>query len=217
MNQTINKEINIKTIEQQTYKFTLQDGLYDIAYATLLISFALAPLLREHIYLGYIPFLIIPAPLIILLGKRYITQPRIGIVKFGQQRKQRQKKMILISSILIPITIILVLLTALGLFGITTGNILGGYAIPIGAAIFAIFITGLAAYLIQFPNLLIYGTAIGIGILVSELLQTPIGEPLNGIIAFGISGTVLLIIGLVILNRFIKKYPLPDEETTHAR
>ncbi|MBN2065627.1 MAG: hypothetical protein JW771_02335, partial [Candidatus Thermoplasmatota archaeon] len=78
--------LNLKEIEKKAYRFTFNDGLYDMTYGTLLVSIAVAPILREMIYLGYIFFLIVPAPLIILLGKKYITIPRIGIVKFSRTR-----------------------------------------------------------------------------------------------------------------------------------
>jgi hypothetical protein len=60
-------------------------------FGVLLVSFALAPILREVIGLGYILFLVIPAPLILTLGKRYISVPRIGIVKFGLNRQVAHK------------------------------------------------------------------------------------------------------------------------------
>ena len=63
------EKIDLKQVEKQTYLFTFSDGLYDMAYGSLLIFSAIAPILREMIYLGYIFFMILPAPLIILIGK----------------------------------------------------------------------------------------------------------------------------------------------------
>lgn len=206
------ENINLKELEKKAYGFYFKDGIYDMAYGTLLITFAIAPILREIIYLGYIIFLIIPAPLIILLGKKYITVPRIGIVKFNKNRVKKQKRIILISSILIPFTIFLLFLTVIEVFPGNIGTMLGGYAIPVGAGVFAIILLSAVAYSIDFPHFYIYGIIIGLGIPFADILHKIIGPPMDSLIAFGITGIVLLIFGIVTLSKFLQKYPIPKEE-----
>lgn len=206
--------MNLKEIEKKAYRFTFTDGIYDLTYATLLIMIALAPILRELIGLGYILFLVIPAPLLLLLGIRYISVPRIGLVKFNQHRKTTQKKIAIICIILLPLTVILVLLTAAQIFPGSYGTLLGVYTVPIGGALFAIALLSLIAYFIEFSHLYAYGLAIGLGILISELLYDPVAPPWNSVIAFGISGTLLFIYGIIELVRFIRTYPLPKEENS---
>jgi len=206
--------INLKDIEKKAYRFTFNDGIYDLTYATLLIMFALAPILRELIGLGYILFLVLPAPLLFLLGIRYISLPRIGLVKFNQRRKTTQKKLAILCIILVPLTVILVLLTAVQIFPGSYGTLLGVYTVPIGAAFFAIAFLSFLAYLLEFSHLYAYGLIIGLGILISELLHDPVAPPWNSVIAFGISGTLLFIYGIIELVRFIRTYPLPKEENS---
>ena len=88
----MNEKIDLKKVEKQTYRFTFTDGLYDMAYGCLLVFIAIAPILREILYPSYIIFLILPAPLILILGARFITVPRIGIVKFNQNRTKSRNK-----------------------------------------------------------------------------------------------------------------------------
>jgi hypothetical protein len=211
------EKINLREIEKKSYRFTFKDGIYDIAWGTLLLSFALAPILREIIYLWYIVIVIPPAPLIIILGKRFITAPRIGIVKFDKKRSKSMKKMILISSILVPITIIILLLTVINIFPGDIGSLLNGYSIPIGAGIFAIILLSVCAYLIDFPNMYIYGIIIGLGIPITEILQRYIGSPTDNLVTFGITGLILLIFGLYTLIKFIQKYPIPQSEIINAK
>ena len=213
----MNQKINLKEIERKSFKLFFKDGIFDIAWGTLLISFALAPILREIIYLWYIIIVIPPAPLIILLGKKFITAPRIGIVKFDEKRRKTQKKLILMSSILIPITIIILLLTVINIFPGNIGSALNGYAIPIGAGIFAIVLLSIFAYLLDFPNMYVYGILIGVGIVVNEILQNYITPPFESLITFGTAGTILLIIGLFTLKNFIQKYPIPKMETKNEK
>ena len=210
------ENINLKELEKKAYRFAFKDGIYDIAWGALLISIAIAPILREIIYLGYIIFLILPAPLIIILGKKYITAPRIGIAKFNQKRIKAQKRIVLISSILIPLSILLVILTAMGIFPGNIGSMLGGYAIPVGAGIFAIVLLSGTAYLIDFPHFYIYAVIIGLGIPIADILHNTIGPPMDNLLTFGVAGIVLLIFGIVTMSRFLQRYPIPKEEIPNA-
>jgi hypothetical protein len=205
------EKIDLKKIEKQAFRFSLQDGLYDIAYGTLLISFALAPFLREIIGLGYMLIVVPPAPLILILGKKYIVIPRIGIVKFDLKRREAKKKITIISAILFPLTVLAVILTIIGIFPGSYVSILGQYTVPIGAGIFAIILLSICAYLMDFPHMYLYGLAIGFGIPITELLEPIVGDPMNGLIALGIPGLLLLIFGIISFSKFLHKYPIPKE------
>ena len=208
--------MNLKEIEKKAYRFTFQDGIYDIMFGVLLASFALAPIIREVIGLGYILFLVIPAPLILVLGKKYITVPRIGIVKFGLKRQASYKKLVTISIILVILTVILLIMTITKNFPGTLGTMLDGFAVPLIIGISTIIGMGVFAYIKDFPHLWVYGLIIGLGIIVAEVLYKTVGPPLNGIITFGIPGILVLFYGVVILFRFLRKYPLPKEEIVNG-
>ena len=208
----MNEKIDIEKIEKQTYQFTFSDGIYDMAYGTMLIIFAIAPILREIIYLWYILFMIIPAPLIILLGKRYITLPRIGIVKFGEKRDKARNKIHLLTAILFPLTVIVVVLTFIGMFNIKVT----GYIVPVGAGIFAIVLLSSIAYILHYSHFYLYGISIGLGIPLSELIEPIVGEPYDYLISFGISGLMILLFGLRTFLRFINMYQIPKEELSYV-
>jgi hypothetical protein len=207
------EKIDLKKIEKQTYRFTFTDGLYDMAYGSLLVFTAIAPILREIIYLGYIFFMILPAPLILILGKKCITIPRIGIVKFNQDRTKAKNKIRFLTAVLFPITVLMVVLTYLGIYNLT----LSGYIVPLGAGIFAIVLLSSIAYIINYQHFYIYAVSIGLGIPLTELLKPILGDPLNYLVSFGISGTLILIYGIITLIKFIKKYPIPKEEMSIVR
>ncbi len=207
------EKIDLKKIEKQTYQFTFTDGLYDMAYGSLLFFIAIAPILREILYPSYIIFLILPASLILILGKRFITIPRIGIVKFNQNRTKSQHKLMLLIAILVPITIIMVILTFLGIYNIRVG----GYIVPVAAGLFALSLLSLIAYIMEYSHFYLYAVSIGLGIPLAELLEPLFGEPLDYIFSFGISGTLILIYGIITLIKFIKKYPIPNEEISSVK
>ena len=208
----MNEKIDLKKIEKQTYQFTFTDGLYDMAYGCLLCFFAIAPILREFLYPSYIIFLVLPAPLIIILGKLFVTIPRIGVVKFNQNRDKSKNKIGVLIAILFPITVVLVVLTYLGVYNIK----IGGYIVPIGAGLFALILLSVIAYVMDYPHFYLYAVSIGLGIPLASLLKPIFGDPMHYIISFGISGTLILIYGIFTLTKFIKKYPLSKEEISRV-
>ena len=203
----MNEKIDLKKVEKQTYQFTFTDGIYDIAYGSLIFFIAIAPILREILYPSYIIFLILPPSLIIILGKIFITVPRIGIVKFNQNRTKSRNKIGLLIAILLPITVIMVVLTFLGLYNIKVG----GHIVPIGAGLFVIILLSTIAYVSDYPHFYLYGVSLGLGQPLATLIKPIFGEPLHYLISFGISGTLILIYGIITLIKFIKKYPIPKE------
>jgi len=207
------EKIDLKKVEKQTYRFTFTDGLTDMTYGSLLIIIAIAPILREILYPSYIIFLILPPSLIIILGKIFITVPRIGIVKFNQNRTKSRNKIGLLIAILLPITVIMVVLTFLGIYNIKVG----GYIVPVGAGLFALILLSLIAYIMDYPHFYLYAVSIGLGIPLAALIKPIFGEPLHYILSFGISGSLILIYGIITLIKFIKKYPIPREELTNVK
>ena len=209
----MNEKIDLKKVEKQTYQFTFTDGIYDMAYGSLIFFIAIAPILREILYPSYIIFMILPASLILILGKRFITVPRIGIVKFNQSRTKSRNKIGLIIAILFPITVVLVVLTYIGVYNIRVG----GYIVPIGAGLFALILLSTIAYIMDYPHFYLYAVSIGLGIPLATLLKPIFGEPLHYLISFGISGTLILIYGIITLIKFIKKYPIPKEDIPNVK
>ena len=209
----MNEKIDLKKVEKQTYRFTFTDGLYDMAYGSLIFFIAIAPILREILYPSYIIFMILPASLIIVLGKRFITVPRIGIVKFNQRRTKSRNIIGLLIAILFPITVLIVVLTFLGLYNIKVG----GYIVPVGGGMFALILLSFVAYTMDYPHFYLYAVSIGLGIPLASLLKPIFGDPMHYIISFGISGTLILIYGIITLIKFIKKYPITKEEISNVK
>jgi len=209
----MNEKIDLKKVEKQTYRFTFTDGLYDMAYGSLLIFIAIAPILREILYPSYILFMVLPPSLIFLLGARFITVPRIGIVRFNQKRTKSRNKIGLLIAILFPITVVMVVLTYLGLYNIKVG----GYIVPVGAGVFVLVLLSVIAYILDYPHFYLYAVSIGLGIPSAALLKPIFGEPLHYLISFGISGSLIFIYGTITLVKFIKKYPVPKAEISDVK
>jgi hypothetical protein len=101
----------------------------------------------------------------------------------------------------------MVVLTFLGVYNIKVG----GYIVPIGAGLFALILLSVIGYIIDYPHFYLYAVSIGLRLPFAALLKPICGEPLHYIISFGISGTLILVYGIITLVKFIKKYPKPKE------
>jgi len=205
---------DIKKMEKKAWMSTFQDGLWDIYFGLIIMGLGLPWLggffgLPETV--GMLVFVFTwdgGAIIIFLLGKKYITQPRMGFVKFGQIRKKRNKFLALFLAMMVAFTVITLIFTIAGLFQVY----LPGFLVML--LIGLLFITlpfSLIAYFMQLKRLYLYAILGGLGFFISELLSPFFGAPYQDIIPFGGTGLVITIIGLTIFFRFLRKYSIKEE------
>jgi hypothetical protein len=150
--------------------------------------------------------------ILFLLGKKFITQPHLGKVKFGIKQKSRKLKIVIVLSIN---TIILLIVYIIQLIN------------PALWLIFPVYIQGLitgllfitvplcfAAYFLQYPRLYFIAILVGLSFFLSDLFSIYIPEPFDALIAFGIISFIIIFIGMISLIKFIRKYPKPKEESS---
>ena len=207
------EHIDIKAMEKKAWISTLQDGLWDIYFGLLIMGMGFSWLggffgLPETVdvlvtIFGWDTGVI----LVFFLGKKYITQPRMGFVKFGQIRKKRNKLLGLFIGLMVAFTLIIFIFTLLGMFQLH----LPGFMVML--LIGVLFITlpfSIIAYFLQLKRLYIYALLGGFSLFTSELLLPIIGTPYNDIIPFGGVGLVITITGLTIFFKFLQKYSKKD-------
>jgi hypothetical protein len=69
----------------------------------------------------------------------------------------------------------------------------------------------------NYPHFYLYAVTIGLGIPLASLLKPIFGDPMHYIISFGISGTLILLYGIITLIKFIKKYPKLKEDISNVK
>lgn len=144
--------------------------------------------------------------LILVFGKKYITTPRLGFVKFGEIRKKTKKKLLIILLINAVVACILLFFRISNFF----------HPLHLNASIESLvigilFITlpfSVIAYFLDFYRLFIYATSSGLGFFFTELIYPIVGEPYDVLLSFGAIGVTIITIGLVYLAQFLHKYPL---------
>jgi hypothetical protein len=213
----LNGNINIKDLEKKAWKSTFQDGLWDIYIGMVIMGLGLTWIgsligLSETLDVLIVIFSWdMGAFLIFFLGKKFITVPRIGYVKFGKVRKKRNKILSIFIGFMVMFTVITFIFTLLGLFQLS----LPGYLVML--LIGLVFITvpfSTLAFFIQLNRLYIYAFLGGLGLFGSELLSGILYPTLADFIVFGIIGGMITLTGFVILAKFLKKYPKSKKEVS---
>ena len=207
--------INLKELERKAWTSYFQDGLWDIYLGLLLLAMAIWALLSDvgfseswgmAIFIG----LEVLAMLVLWVGKKLITVPRMGRVKFGPKRKAKLSwvMVILFISVLVGAG---VFVAGLAMRTNRPGWLNTAFFLPAAWVVNAIVVFSLGAYFLDFSRLyligVMYALAVPLDIVFRQLTDIDLS-----FIAFGAPAMVILIIGLVVFTRFLRDYPLLPEE-----
>ena len=207
------KKINLKEMEKKAWKSCFQDGLWDIFLGLILIGFGIAPFIEEITGVTYLISYIILLFLGYILfysGKKYITIPRIGNVKFGPKRKSKKIKVVIILAISVIFGLAAISLTQTNLIPYNIDISIWGIIFAINALI----VFSLMAYYLDFPRLYIYSIFFAASIFIVETSSSHVGSTYDTVIGFGMFGVVVVLVGLLHLTRFVRRYPLQREDIT---
>lgn len=209
------ENVDLKALDKKIFKTTNEDGLLDIYFGIFFMSMGIQVLFRDILpgvmgYLGIYLILIAFAFTFFIIGKKKITIPRMGIVKISVKTSPTKKKLVITLGINVVVSFIFFILTFLGLFQLVQIDPII-FTLSIGLGIIALPIS-LLAYYAKTPRWYIIAIVGGLSFFLSEILYPIVGNPLDSFIAFGITGGSIIVMGLVVLSRFIKKYPLKNSE-----
>jgi hypothetical protein len=208
------ENIDLKNIEKNILKTAHNHGLFDFIMGFIVMGMAFGPIFRESLPSPYKYFLwplilIIIMCILVFIVFKYVIQPRTGIVKPGPSLKSIGRKLLIV--ILVQFTIQLIFIVLL-ITGSGSGIQVSGILFILIVGLFFIPIFAIIAYLMKYPRLYLIGILIWLAIFINELLYDPLDYRIRWLLSFGVMGCIILIMGLVIFIRFLKKYPLPKEE-----
>lgn len=203
--------IDLKGLEKKAWRSAFQDGIWDIYMGLLILGLAIAPFgdnLGLPAELGSMIIVLFwnsIAVLILILGKKFITVPRIGYVKFGAKRKKTKKRLLGFLVFNIVLAFLFLFINLSGIFewlniGVLTESLVVGFlliTVPLS----------ILAYFLEFHRLYIYAIYFGLGFFTSELLYPFVGSALDLFLSLGIGGIVVILIGLAYFIQFLRKYP----------
>ena len=211
----MSQNISLKELERKAWTSYFQDGLWDIYLGLLLLAMAIWALLSDVGFsesLGMAIFigLEVLAMLVLWVGKKIITVPRMGRVKFGRRRKAKLNwvRVVLLLSVLVGAG---VFVAGLAMRGNLSERLNAAFFFPAAWMVNALVVFSLGAYFLDFNRLYLIGVMYALPVPLDIMFLKFVDIDLS-FIAFGVPAMVILIVGLVMLARFLRDYPLLPEE-----
>ncbi len=214
--------INLKEIERKAFRSYFQDGLWDLYLGGMLLVMGSGPVIggmlesRGESYAMW-SLAVMVALVAVLFGafwaaKKFITVPRMGLVKFGPGGRVRRVRVTIVAavSVLVGLVIFFSILSAVRTD--SSWRALLGAIVPTAYALNMLLVFGLWGYFWSFERLyligLLYALPLPLMIGLDELLGIRIGYA-----AFAVPGAIILAMGTVVFIRFLRDYPLGKEES----
>jgi len=199
---------DLKSEEREAFVAATDTGLWDLLLASVVVLFAVAPLLSETLGDFWSSAVFIPFWIAIYLSARVVKDklitPRVGNVRWGALRRSRLKRL--------GIAMVLVNVVAFG------AGILAHYkaeqgdyatwSFPVSFSLIVLVILSLAAYAVSIPRFFFYGLLLAICPLAGELLFREGLASHHGFpVVFGFASLLIACIGFTKLTRIIMNGP----------
>lgn len=210
----MSEQLNLKEIERRAWRSTFSDGLWDIYLGLILLSMGVSHQLdrlvmsegtRTTIYVG----LMVVAMLILFLGKRLITTPRLGRARFSAERQKRRRKtsLVLFMSVMFGLGVWF----AASVFGQGAPSAAETWRpiVPIIYVLNVLVVFGLMGYFLEFERLYFIGVMFAIPLPLDLYLRTHRGLDI-GTWLYALCALAVLVVGAFHLARFLQTHPLPD-------
>jgi len=216
-------QLDLKAIERKAFRSTYQDGLWDIYMGLIVVCMSI------FIYRpadGYGPMNIILMLLMFSVayclfwaGKKYITLPRMGQVRFGAVRKQKGRTLAIVLGVFILFQVGLVGLTHFGLANPEVSTKLNDYINRPSSNLSGLLIVATVASLMVGPGMIVIayfsdfprGYYIAVMMALAVFFIVYLNQPVYPIII----GGLIILPGLVLLVRFLKTYPLQRKDASY--
>ncbi len=210
--------MDLKQIERKAFRSTYQDGVWDIYFGLIVAGLAMYIHRPESGYsaanLAWFLVTFTVAQIFFWAAKKYVTQPRMGQVRFGPARQRRSKALAIILGVVVLIQAFVVGLTTLGWLNPGFGAKLFGDVSPehLAVSTLASLFVGppmlFIAYMNDFPR----GYYIAILIALAVFLMIYFNQPVYALIIAGL----ILIPGVALFIRFMRQYSIPRRDETNG-
>ena len=207
---------DLNQIQRRTNQLiNFEDGFWDLLLGSIFMFLAIYPVTRELLGPAWnlVLFLIVLALLVAaeLLLRRYVSGPRIG---YAQPRRSPKLRLVLAFTILmVLITFGLVLVTLLSPESVPSAPVEASagrsYLVELIVVLFMGGLFSALGYLYGVTRLYFYGWMLGLANLASVYMVHNAGWTV--LIPLAMAAGIILLIGLVLLVRFLRKYPVRAE------
>ncbi len=213
--------LNLKEIERKAFRSTYQDGLRDIYLGLVVVGMSIS-IYRPPGGYSLVNILLILAAVglanvLFWAGKKFITLPRMGQVRFGAARQQKKTTLTVILGLVVLIQLAILGLTVLAWADPQVGTLVKGFFKAsnvmdlVVAAVGSLFV-GPSMILVAHFSDFRRGYYIAVLMSLAVFLMLYLNEPLYPMLI----GALIVLPGLVIFVRFLRKYPRPHEDVAHG-
>ena len=199
----MSQEQDFKRLQQKTYCAYHQDGLIDIIIGLAIIGFGLNTALDNaaFLFMGWLP-IVFYVPF-----KNRFTVPRIGYVKFYASNKL-VFGLVIVGLLVLMLGLFVLFISGPNIFSEQMQDWLRQYYMLILGCITALCFLG-AALLTKITRLYMYALMFVIIFAAGTWLY------LHPSVYVLITGALIEIVGLWMMVRFLRRYPLPEQEDSH--
>jgi hypothetical protein len=212
----MSKITDFNQIQRRTNQLmNFEDGFWDLLLGCIFMMLAIYPVTRELLgpVWNLVLFLSVLALLVAaeLLLRRYISGPRLG---YAQPRRSPKLRLVLVFTVLmVLITFGLVLVTLLSPESVPSPPVEASPGRSYLVELIALLVIGglfsALGYLYGVTRLYFYGWMLGLANLASVYMTHNAGWTV--LIPLAMAAGVILLIGFVLLVRFLRKYPVRAE------
>jgi hypothetical protein len=195
--------LNMKEIERKAYTTLNEDGIVDIAIGCTFLGWGI--LLAVELP-GLISLLAPLAFAIWYFGKRFLTIPRIGLIVPSKKMEHKIRNLSIFLFALGLIILAGILLWQWGNDSPLADHSLGILGLVIAGGI------SIIAFLIKANRLYVYALFLFIAFAAGENLNRSITTVDTFILSVILAAALIGLSGLIVLIRFLRKYPLPVKE-----
>lgn len=207
---------DLTALERETFRTVTDDGLWDVLAASVLAMFAIAPRLSNTMgdFWSSVVFLPvwIATYLTIQLVREHVVVPRVGTVRFGDERVHRLRRY---AHVMLVVNVVAAVLGLIAAISIQWNWFdLNGVAYPFTLGIIVLVVSSFAAHAMSVPRYYLYGLMVAIAPLVGEWLwRNDLAGDHGFPITFGVAAIVIALTGITRFVAVIRSHPLPPTTT----
>jgi hypothetical protein len=213
----MSESTDLRQVQKRIYQMTsFEDGLWDLLLGLIFLALAIYPLTRELLgpEWNVVLFLVVLGILVVvqLTLRRFISLPRIGYAR--ARRSPKVRLLVFFTALMVLITLGLLLVTLLGPGSEAAPTSLASSGRNYTVEIVLVLVMGglfsAMGYIFGVGRLYAYGWLIGLANLASVYMTHTAGWTFN--LPLAVVAGLIMLIGAILLSRFLRKYPVREEE-----
>ena len=206
------QKINLKELERLAWTTNFEDGLYDLFLGWLILWMGLVFMIADYVLSTPVMLVInmggyLLSVLLLYLGKRFITIPRIGRARYSRRRLSKLTLVTAITFLVVSVIFGLSLRAWSGQESLINEE-LSALISPFLLGLFLLALFNVPAFFLDYRHLHFMGLMFALPIPASAICKQFFGfDP--GFIAFATPSAAVILLGLLTLRRFLQQYTLP--------